>query len=390
MNKPDQNLLDRVHLFPLPAKDFDPLQADAAELARHGLPAKPDDARDPEMYEFWHLMLSQPLQFIAPEFVIEKLGKPREHHRHRRVGPRSAQRRGQLFTGRTHREGSRNWSGLYVTPKRPNAFTKVVGSWHVPTVSLPQSRAIGPAPINDEYRSSVWLGLDGHRRLPHASLPQIGTSQFLNVPTGHVTTAAWWQWWVNGLECPPVEIANLPVAAGDRMLASVTALAGGDAAFHGKDQVAEGWLGGLRRWGQRRVARASVRPGEQVLFHVKNQTSGLFAVFSVEAPTIPSKGTRAGMKAVVSGTTAEWIVERPTQLTSVNLYPLPRYTDVTFCHCMARSVPVLGGTHADRRLEGARLIKMYEVFERPHRTAFVSVPEKTGRTTARVFYREAP
>ena len=58
----------RVFPSKVPDKPFDPLAATADELEYYGLPQAPNALADPEGYAFWHLLLSQPLNIVAPEF----------------------------------------------------------------------------------------------------------------------------------------------------------------------------------------------------------------------------------------------------------------------------------------------------------------------------------
>jgi len=198
----------------------------------------------------------------------------------------------------------------------------------------------------DEYRSSTWIGIGGHRSYPGSSLPQIGTSQFLRIVDGKLTIGAFWEWWVKGKIYPPVPILNFSdqLNVGDEILASLT-----------------------------------VQDAGQVLFHIKNQTTGFFVTFLVCPPD----------DALEVGPTAEWVMERPSYFNSRELYPLPRYTDIMFRYCLARSAPPSGGAVTNHKLDNARLIRMYEMFPDPHRLAFVSQAEKTSDTAVRVFYHEA-
>ena len=79
------------------------------------------------------------------------------------------------MTASGRRESSLNWSGAYVTPRNGRQFTEVHGRWEVPAVAVPSGTSGSP-----EFRSSIWIGLDGQRRYFDSSLPQIGTAQVLN------------------------------------------------------------------------------------------------------------------------------------------------------------------------------------------------------------------
>jgi hypothetical protein len=107
-----------------------------------------------------------------------------------------------------------------------------------------------------------------------------------------------------------------------------------------------------------------------VRFFIKNQTTGHHVKPFQRHPPAPGLA--------VSGATAEWIMERPTHLFSDRLYPLPDYGTVHFRDCLAVAAHDPGAHGHEQTLPGAKLIKMYEVREHPHRTAFISVAKRTG------------
>jgi hypothetical protein len=335
-----------VHTYPLPPYGFDALTASDRALAEHGLPARPN----PRMlggapYCFWKRMVGPPVQFRVPTFPEET--EPRlllfALHRH---GDPLLHRSGPPIPGFHHRSNSRNWSGACITPVRPKRFTHVTGAWKVPDPTPPRVPPGGATRLDGDYRSSTWLGLGGNRR--YNSLPQIGTSQHVNLVNGAASQefGAWWQWWVK--DRPehhiPMPITNLPVAADDSILASVT-----------------------------------VEPPGDVLFHMTNETQGVFVTFKVVAP--------AGIEPL--GSSAEWIHERPTEFNSDRMYPLPRCPEVTFEDCRAASALVPGGPETLQTLEGSRLIRMTDIFENPHRSALVSMPHLRGDTRLSIAYSEA-
>ncbi|HKD25844.1 MAG TPA: G1 family glutamic endopeptidase [Xanthobacteraceae bacterium] len=334
----------RAHAYPLPPADFDGLSATDAQLDQYGLPARPDQEAEPELFQYWTWLLGEPFNMVTPEFLTPSGGAP----------PAPVDQAGRSSRRNVPgRENSRNWSGLYIVPPRPNKFVHVVGSWLVPQPSVPPVLPEGAGPHHDEYRSSTWIGIDGHRRYPKSSMPQIGTSQFIKADGGNISvaTGAWWQWWSLDAQFPPqnannapVPITNFPVAVGDEISAGLT-----------------------------------VEPTGDVHFYIKNQTTGLFTTFVVLAPG----------PILPLGSTAEWIMERPTVVGERRMYPLPSFDEVEFRHCFARSASTIGGTLTTQRLDNARAIWMYEMFPNPHRTSFVSIPKKMSNSTFRVRYRDA-
>jgi Peptidase A4 family len=337
-----ERVLRLVALYPLPPSGFDPLTASNRHLAQFGLPERPDDDSEPEGLAFWQEMLGHPTEFVEPEFPEKTESELLRALRHRQ-GP-------GLRPRFDHRENSRNWSGAYITPlPRPNRFLQVAGAWTVPAPTVPGVLPSHANSSNEEYRSSTWIGIGGHRS--YNSLPQIGTSQNVELVNGRPTvlTGAWWQWWVKGMRehHVPIPILNFDVREGDYILASVT--------------VEAPWPGDAR-------------------FNLKNRRSGRFVAFKVRAP--------AGILPL--GATAEWIHERPTKFDSRDRYPMPDCREISFRRCLAWSAPDLGMPMLPQRLgNSARLIRMAEIFDRPHRSALVSLAERTGPTGVRLVYHEA-
>ncbi len=103
-------------------------------------------------------------------------------------------------------EASTDWSGWDVTDRN---YTSVSAAWTVPTVTCGTSE--------DSY-SADWVGLDGDGS---NSVEQIGTSS--DCDSGTPTYSAWFEFY------PSVAVTTSDtVGAGDKMAASVVAIAGTD------------------------------------------------------------------------------------------------------------------------------------------------------------------
>jgi len=91
---------------------------------------------------------------------------------------------------------------------------------------------------------------------------------------------------------------------------------------------------------------------------------------------------------LVEGSTAEWIVERPTHLDlPYRLYPLPNYGEVKFQGCGTAQAhdPMLG---APGDLTDARRVRMrLDVGGPPYRSAIISRPTKLDANTLQADYR---
>jgi hypothetical protein len=82
-------------------------------------------------------------------------------------------------------ETSRSWSGYVLTarPRETISFTRITGTWTVPTVTC--------APGDAGAASAVWVGLGGYRD-PPANLEQIGIDANCDV-SGRPTYYAWFE-----------------------------------------------------------------------------------------------------------------------------------------------------------------------------------------------------
>ena len=330
---PEQTLRDqlnsvneRTERFETPDTPYDPLEARDDDLERYGFPPRPDAYEQPDLHAFWHKMFSRGiLEFVEIDFSL--LPPQRE------TG--SAQSARTLFS-RTHREGSLNWSGAYITPRDGLMFTNVVGSWRVPTVTAPP----GWSPF-DTFGSSVWIGLDGQRRYLHSTLPQIGTGQYLNLPSQPGSTSrAWFQWWPQS----EMTLNGMTVVPGDYMMA---------------------WL---------RVVNVHA-----VHMSLLNWSRLTLARFTWPAPmvTMPPFITTP-VQAIVSGATAEWVTERPAIAPTPVLYNLPAYSTVHFDDCLAASALSPGLPFVARDVDNPRLIRMYRRATSPRRAVTISVGRRVS------------
>lgn len=316
------DLNKRVHFFPQPPAGFNPLTASPEERAHYGIPPQPDPAQHPMLTRFWTEMYSPRLVFVAPPSLLEFL--PARISTELRV------------TTTARREASLNWSGAYITPRHGQQFTEVHATWELPLVAAPAGM-----PGSAEYRSSIWIGLDGQRRYFDSSLPQLGTAQFVNAPAPAQPFHTWCQWWLRDNQQTYVPaILSVGVTPGQRVMASL------------------------------RVLNET-----QVHCIIANRTTGEILPFTMDAPT----DTSSGMQVKISGATAEWVVERPAEEYTGELYELPNYGTVSFTNCFALSaeMPVGGapGPGRERTLDGARLIRMYKIERNPSRTVTISKAE---------------
>jgi hypothetical protein len=350
-------LLDRIEDFPIPPETLNLLTATPEQLLHFGLPPRPSARAEPELYAVWRsFFVPRPIFVPAQVSPILDVFTPLV-----RETPGGT---AIFVTPETRFETSRNWCGAYIEANDNKVLVQVSGRWTVPRPSPP----LGAGPPQDKpvvYACSVWVGLDGQRRYLDSSLPQIGTWQSVAVAPGGSTTVdtyAWVQWWakdspVDGESIAPLRINSVPVRPGDQVVCMV------------------------RVWGPSVAA-----------VYVKNLRTNLLAHFRIRAPTVILDGGHRH-RYTISGATAEWVMERPTQLGTKTPFDLADYGSVELLHCNGVEAnptlpqwPWVVGTA--QVLRGARFIRMYDT--PGNRTAFISMPQRTGDTSVRVTYGGFP
>lgn len=321
----------RAHVAPdVPPDGFDPTRADPADLEKFGFPPRPDPQLQSAEYELWSNLFLPQLRFVQATFKLNVAFVLRSDF------ARAAARR-------TWHQDSPNWSGGYITPRDGRIFTWLYGTWQVPAVNAPAG-----APAGHEYRSSTWIGLDGQRRYFHSSLPQIGTAQTAIAGQPPPPPTAWFQWWLRD-QLSPIVTLPLPVNTND-------------------------WVRCLM----------IVLSDTQVMFTMLNvNTSTLLIPFFVDSPIFVPMG--APLR--VSGATAEWVMERPTDYVTGNLWGLPAYGTVRFPDCLAISATAPLAPGRLENVVGARLIDMFDVGQSPSRAIVISSTDRIGKREITTTYR---
>ncbi|MDB5370842.1 MAG: hypothetical protein JWP20_2400 [Roseomonas sp.] len=336
-----EDLKRRARVLTLPEGEELPNLPDD-RLLGSGLPPRPDKGADPELYALWHRMLTPPLRYPKVELALHHAGGPRLA----RIAPAGGGgAAAEMDSANMTRMGnSQNWSGAFIQAHDGGRFSAVWGNWHVPAPGEPADADPTKPPPGGQYECSTWIGLDG-RRQHSVSLPQMGTLQVLKPVKGKwkPEVAVWHQWWIRNQKFPYVILKGFKLDAGDEVIATLTV----------------------------------VNP-MRVHFTIKNQDKGDIATvgWDADSPLAP-----------VEGSTAEWIVERPTDLKDDSiLYELPDYEQVAFMGCTA----TMAGQ--SRTLEAARLIRMYKSHAGTSGTACISVPDWAAprHRSLNVVYRGPP
>jgi len=340
----------RTHCFPVPdPAKANPADWDAEEIATYGLPERPDAEVQPGLYRIWMNTFGKQLCFS--KYVPGK-GPGFDLHRLDVDTPHDTTDSSPL--GATRFLTSPNWSGSYLSATSGRTFRQIWGQWIVPTPSLPEGLSLprGHGSTDHDpsvsYQCSTWIGLDGQRLYLNSSLPQMGTAQQVTLCADgrqEFRTWAWTQWWArNDKDTLPVPISNLTIRHGDVIRCVLT--------------VADDRL--------------------SVVCNMINQSCSppVVTAIRIDSPPVPK---RPGQHYVVSGATAEWVLERPAVPDQTGhaehsslLQPFPDYGTTNFSACYA----VLDGVKATalRDLSVPRFIRMYEVRANPQRTAYISMP----------------
>jgi hypothetical protein len=340
--------------FPLPqGLDENPANwLTAVDPGAYGVPLRPDPAKQPALCGAWMAMFNRPIafqQFIPPTTRRLKIQMLKLMKRNNialsdqsDTSAWSARR-----VSRTRYGTSSNWSGASLQANSGKLFTQIWGSWKVPSPAVP------PAGDNQaQYTSAAWIGLDGQRQYPGGSLPQIGTAQDVDAQ-GKICAGAWVQWWARLPKSASQAVApvplKFPVWQGNQISCVLTVL-----------------------------------DPNTVLFGIMNESLDpvQFMPILVTAPNLP--GDLNGALASVIGYTAEWVMERPTQLNTNTLDGFASYDFMGFTGCLtAGAAP--GGIFA-RDLTVPRFIRMYEPRTAPNRTAYISMPTPVDSSSFNLNY----
>jgi hypothetical protein len=335
--------------FPYPPPDFNPLDATVNELTGYGLPPRPDPGTTPELSKAWLDLFKAPLTFVQP--TVERV----------EALPQPLQPVVQVLPFASRYQDSPNWCGATIVPHNGNQFVSLYGRWCVPEPSLPPPEEWGPLGPEGEYHCSTWIGLDGNRLYLDSSLPQVGTEQILKVgPTGTPQVrkyTAWFQWWARTQVSIHRKVFNkITVHANLQVMAALWV-------------ISETHIGALfRTYGQYNQAVLLIR----------------------KSPLVYLRGDSGPMgRPLISGATAEWILERPEtlKLHNATLDRFPKYTPVTFDHCVAGCARGPQPATSEEILTGPRFFRMDEVPPAlPPLTRLISMPKLVSTTSVRVHY----
>ncbi|MCZ4316779.1 G1 family endopeptidase [Comamonadaceae bacterium G21597-S1] len=331
---------------PTPATPSDTLFLEQAQRRRYWLP-DPPGAGFPTLQDFWDRLRSGITEYRRATTITgpDPTGAPIP------ATVRSAADLNDkpIQLGRRSRVShSPNWSGASVAAVDSSTLTQIVGRWIEP-VSQP-SGTLDPART---YRSSLWIGFNGHAAYRDAAMPQIGTLQEIVYANGGWQPRhwVWFEWWADS-QGGPIDPSvlpcylDLPVQPGDTVWCRVD-LVPSDPACPAATFP--------------HVARLCVCV-EHPADAASPASKILVMPFVIYPPVVDA------VRVKVTGSTANWIAELPSNVWNPrNPWLLPRLRTgvasdqpVTFAHCAAASARDPGAPLiAEHTLAVSRRFHMY-------------------------------
>ena len=197
-----------VFRLPAPPEGFDPVAASNAELARYGFPSRPNPfARGAMPYAVWVRAMRAAKIRVEPQVRVTD---------RRHVPLIAAHRAGSVQAGTM---GSYNWSGELLlsgaTGYGASSYTEILAQWLVPAVQEPVGSCAGYDVM------ATWVGIDGAAGTSSDVL-QAGTEGDTGCSNG-VTTQNFYPWfeWYPGYE---YQITNFVVYRGASVFVVVQAV----------------------------------------------------------------------------------------------------------------------------------------------------------------------
>jgi hypothetical protein len=192
--------LREVRTYPGAPEGFDPLRAEARELAHFGFPRRPDPEIEPELARLFKKAYARPFKAVKAEIEIDQ------------VLLRAPRRRAvRVHDGRFAPSG---WGGVIAQTAAfgfnpPEPAVMAYGEWSVPTMQPDFDNPKTPMTVG------FWVGLDGSL---NNQVLQAGTAA--TVTGANIDYWAWFEWFPS----PPVRITNFPIEAGDLVTVLVCAV----------------------------------------------------------------------------------------------------------------------------------------------------------------------
>jgi hypothetical protein len=261
--------------YPAPPEGFNPVTASDGDLAAYGFPKRP--ALSDPFYVKWAKYMSNAKYRVANPIAITT----NRHH----VGPNRGPSALAIPAGGIANPSATNWSGTEVTYSSSSTFFAQNGSevyiaFQVPTLGT-ESCTYQP------YHTSIWTGFDGDAN-PDVLQAGVDVSNVASGGSCSTFYTSWYEWWTPGCSgaapCYETDVSSLTINANDEMYITVTY---NTTSPHGTA-------------------------------YISDQTTGYYYSVGFNQPS-GNAGTS------YAGSSAEWIVERPTEEPSGTLYDLGDY-----------------------------------------------------------------
>jgi len=242
--------LSYVFAYPAPPAGFKPLTASDDELARYGLPARPNPfGKNPTLYATWARAMKAARFRVEPQIRITD----RRHVPAIGLAHATSRKAGELT--------STNWAGQAIlsnaTSFGQSSYTKILSEWLVSAVQ----QAIGTCTSVDV--SATWVGLDGTGG--SSDVLQAGTEADAYCSRGVASANyyAWFEWY----PANEYEITNFAVYPGAPVF---------------------------------------------VVLQATSATTGTATFVNLQSNQYTTVGLSAPSGTTLKGNSAEWIVERPS------------------------------------------------------------------------------
>jgi hypothetical protein len=280
---------------PVPApKGFNPMTATDADLVKYGYHPRPSKSSNPKLRATWDNITARSPKFAEVQFkVVDQVHAPLKKNM---LDLHEEDPKANTDTS--------IWSGAIQNPPSGQTFYNVSAKWIVPAAYPPVSAQNSTGGwVDGVYYSYSWVGIDGWG---NGKVFQVGTASIVSVVNGKISSTEYWgwhEWYPAGI----VAYTNFLVQPGDLVM---------------------GWVS----------SNAGSSTGQVGITNITTNTA------------TPAITLTAPSGIVLSGATAEWIVEDPSGSN------FPNYGAEFFFDCIAYSHTANGSQTTEFGLTGATLL----------------------------------
>lgn len=199
-NMSDEEALKHISVYDAPPDGFDPNVAEDQLLRTHGIPRRPDAAREPRLRVLWDAAFASKPRFIKAEIAVDHVLSERKRPvLNKRLDITDFSPSG--WGGAVQLVSTLNYNP-------PEPVNTVYGEWFIPTVTAVPKEPPGGQTVG------FWVGIDG---FTNGQVLQAGMAATV---TGSNT--AYWVW-TEWYTLPPIQVINFPIKPGDYLTVLVCA-----------------------------------------------------------------------------------------------------------------------------------------------------------------------